>query len=83
MGEAARRARLRPMRVATQAMRIGPTQSQHGRELARGSCSQCGGQCAPECGLHPLGCHYGGSPDGYWIIADGCELDHGETDYIR
>ncbi len=56
---------------------LGPTQSRWGRELARGACQECGGQCAPECGIHPAGCIFGGW-DGYWMICDGCELDHGE-----
>lgn len=64
-------------KIICQSMRLGPTQSQFKRELAKGDCPTCGGQCAPECGLHPKGCVWGGG-DSYWIIADGCELDHGE-----
>jgi hypothetical protein len=64
--------------VVAQVMRIGPTASEFKRALARGACAECGGECSPECGAHPLGCHWGGSPNGYWIIADGCKLDHGE-----
>jgi hypothetical protein len=60
-----------------QMMAFGPTQTQRRRELAKGDCPECGHQCAPECGRHPLGCVYGG-PDGYWLIAEGCDLDHGE-----
>ena len=42
-------------------------------------CPECGGDCAPECGLHPAGCVYGGFSEGYWLKADGCERNHGET----
>jgi hypothetical protein len=67
-----------PNEATTEAkMTIGPIRSRWGRQLTVGSCQECGAQCAPECGLHPLGCIYGGG-DGYWLIADGCELDHGE-----
>lgn len=59
-----------------QTLRIGPEIID--QESAVGDCPDCGGQCAPECGLHPLGCIYGGFGYGYWMIADGCELDHGE-----
>jgi hypothetical protein len=59
-------------------LRIGPPQSRWPRsELAQGGCPDCGSQCAPECGKHPAGCVFGGL-DCYWLIADGCELDHGE-----
>lgn len=61
-------------------VRIGPTQDKWGRELSKGSCQLCGGQCSPECGTHPNGCTYGGFGFGYWLISDGCELDHGESD---
>lgn len=40
-------------------------------------CPECGGDCAPECGRHPMGCMYGGFSEGYWIAIDGCPLDHG------
>lgn len=58
-------------------MSIGPFVEHDG---APGLCPDCGGQCAPECGLHPLGCVYGGFSafTAYWLIADGCTLDHGE-----
>lgn len=38
-------------------------------------CARCGGE---ECGLHPLGCIYGGFTErtAYWLAVDGCELDH-------
>lgn len=41
-------------------------------------CEDCGGNCAPECGMHPLGCVYGGFSEltSYWIAIDGCSLDH-------
>ncbi len=29
-------------------------------------CSECGGNCDPECGRHPLGCLYGGVTSGEW-----------------
>lgn len=42
------------------------------------TCPDCGGNCDPECGLHPLGCIYGGftKRTSYWLIAEGCELEH-------
>jgi hypothetical protein len=58
-------------------MKLGPTLSQYRRELARGNCPECGGQCSPECGIHPKGCIFGGM-DPYWMICDDCKLDHGE-----
>lgn len=51
--------------------------------FVRGDCPECGGQCAPECGTHPLGCIFGGPGTGYWMIADGCELDHGPAANAR
>lgn len=58
-----------------QSMSIGPAIT---RTLARGSCKECGGQCGEvECGIHPLGCLYGGFGEKYFLIAEGCELDHG------
>jgi hypothetical protein len=30
-------------------------------------------------GTHPKGCTYGGFSCGYWLVADGCELEHWET----
>jgi hypothetical protein len=42
-----------------------------------GDCPDCGGQCDPECGMHPRGCVYGGFSRGYWLIAEGCDLWHG------
>ncbi len=43
-------------------------------------CPECGGDCAPECGMHPAGCHYGGFTEmtAYWLVVDGCDRDHGE-----
>ena len=38
-------------------------------------CEKCGGGM---CGLHPLGCIYGGFSCGYWMVAEGCELEHDE-----
>lgn len=60
------------------ALRLGPVMSTWGRQAKDGDCDECGGQCAPECGLHPAGCVFGGLSDPYWLIADECELDHGE-----
>lgn len=42
------------------------------------ACPECGGDCAPECGLHPAGCIYGGFSKGYWLVADDCDRSHGE-----
>lgn len=46
-----------------------------------GICQSCGGQCdGGECGLHAAGCVFGGPNGGaYWLIAEGCDLWHGET----
>ena len=43
-------------------------------------CERCGGDCAPECGRHPLGCIYGGftTKTAYWLAVDECKLNHGE-----
>lgn len=65
------------MSVQVQVLTIGPTLPP-GWEGERGECDECGGECAPECGKHPLGCVFGGCGYGYWLIADGCGLDHGE-----
>lgn len=61
-------------------MRIGPMRSEWIGEEPEGSCSDCGGQCGEECGIHPLGCIYGGPSDqtSYWLIIDNCPLYHGE-----
>jgi len=60
-------------------MRIGPIRQEWVDEEPQGTCPECGGQCGEECGIHPMGCVYGGSTEqtGYWLIAEGCELDHG------
>lgn len=58
-------------------MVIGPLCTRES-ELARGDCPDCGGDCAPECGMHPMGCLYGGLAEGYWIYDPECPLDHGE-----
>lgn len=44
-------------------------------------CVDCGGDCAPECGMHPMGCLYGGFTEAtsYWIAVVGCPLDHGDS----
>lgn len=61
-----------------QSMRIGP-ELPDDYQRPPGDCRTCGGQCdGPECGLHAAGCIYGGFSRGYWMIADGCPLDHGE-----
>lgn len=46
-----------------------------------GDCPYCGGQCDLEndCGTHPEGCQFGGSGAGFWLIAEGCPLFHGEN----
>lgn len=68
-------------------MRFGPELSSEdwGRleGYGRGSCKDCGGECSPECGLHPKGCFYGGFSKGYWMIAEDCELFHGEVTVIE
>lgn len=43
-------------------------------------CKECGGNCSPECGRHPMGCIYGGFSYGYWLIAEGCKLEHKAND---
>jgi hypothetical protein len=59
-------------------MRIGPCVPPPD-EMTPGDCPECGQQCAPECGMHPLGCIFGGGWScGYWLIVEGCDLDHGE-----
>lgn len=35
-----------------------------------------------EDGKHPAGCIYGGFSCGYWMIAEGCELEHPEKHYV-
>jgi hypothetical protein len=64
------------VRVGDQELRLGPDFPERGPKP--GGCPECGGQCSPECGLHPKGCIFGGLGAGYWMIADGCDLDHGE-----
>ena len=61
-------------------MRIGPTKLHWNGEEPKGNCSNCGGQCGDECGIHPMGCIYGGFTEqtSYWLIVDGCSLYHGE-----
>jgi hypothetical protein len=46
------------------------------------SCPDCGGNCAPECGQHPEGCVYGGFSCGYWMIVEGCKLEHWERHIV-
>ena len=60
---------------------IGPIRREWQGEEPDGDCAHCGGQCAPECGLHPKGCIYGGFTEAtsYWLIVEGCELYHGLT----
>lgn len=52
-----------------------------GTEKQVNKCPECGGDCAPECGKHPMGCVYGGFSEytGYWIVVDGCNLNHEGT----
>jgi hypothetical protein len=60
--------------------RLGPEKRDWKGEEPKGNCPECGGQCSPECGLHPKGCIYGGPTEEtcYWMIAEDCELYHGE-----
>ena len=51
-----------------------------GHENEKEKCPECGGNCSPECGLHPKGCIYGGLSKGYWLVVEGCTLSHGEAD---
>ena len=64
----------------TVACHIGPemSSSEWNAKNPKGGCKECGGQCAPECGRHPKGCVFGGFSYRYWLIAEGCELYHGE-----
>lgn len=62
-------------------MRIGPSHptSWWCERSPDGDCPECGGQCdGDECGRHKAGCVFGGFSEGYWLIADGCPLFHGE-----
>ena len=59
-------------------MVIGP--EHRDQEFAKGDCPECGLQCSPECGRHPLGCVYGGFGYCYWVYDPACELDHGERE---
>ena len=61
---------------------IGPLYRDWPHDSPAGDCPECGCQCAPECGLHPAGCVWGGPTDetSYWLIADGCPLYHGEPE---
>jgi len=56
-------------------------------EEPAGECTWCGGQCAPECGKHPLGCTYSWHSEwlwdlfgqwGYWKSVPECDLYHGK-----
>jgi len=60
-------------------MRLGPIRKEWVDEQPDGNCPECGGQCEPECGKHPMGCVYGGftNETSYWMIVDGCKLYHG------
>ena len=62
-------------------MRIGPIRREWRGEEPKDKCPDCGSQCAPECGVHPAGCIYGGFTEqtSYWLIATGCDLYHGEA----
>ena len=42
-------------------------------------CPDCGGDCAPECGRHPMGCVFGGFTEvsAYWLVTEGCPRKHG------
>ena len=62
-----------------QMLRLGPLRPTWKEDEPDGECPECGAECAPECEIHPNGCIYGG-PDGaeYWMIAEKCNLYHGE-----
>lgn len=65
-----------------QEMTLGPMRKDWARDEPPGDCAECGGECdGAECGLHAAGCVYGGftQATGYWLIADGCPLYHGES----
>lgn len=59
---------------------FGPLRRDWQKPEPPGSCPDCGGQCSPECGVHPAGCIYGGwtEASAYWLVSEGCELSHGE-----
>lgn len=59
---------------------IGPMVKEWKNNPPKGDCPECGSQCSPTCGMHPNGCIFGGFTEqtSYWLIADGCELYHGE-----
>jgi hypothetical protein len=61
-------------------LRLGPMKKDWIGKEPDGECKECGGQCSPKCGIHPAGCIYGGFTDetAYWMIADECDLYHGE-----
>ena len=62
-------------------MRIGPLTRGWSPPEGQGDCPDCGGQCDDGCGRHKAGCLFGGILfRGYWLIADGCPLYHGEKD---
>jgi len=60
-------------------MRVGPMVREWLAEPTPGDCLECGAQCAPDCGLHPKGCFFGGMTEatGYWTFIEDCELFHG------
>lgn len=67
--------------MKTVKMSIMPSTNEWTMEDPKGDCVECGGQCAPECGTHPMGCIFGGFSYGYWMKVEGCPLFHGEPDY--
>lgn len=44
-------------------------------QQAQSPCAQCGGNCWPDCGMHPEGCVANSSAGGWMIIA-GCLREH-------
>ena len=66
--------------VMIQALRMGPTEDHWHGKPPKGDCEWCDGQCdGDDCGLHAAGCIFGGPiHNGYWLIAAGCPLWHGE-----
>ena len=61
---------------------LGPLREDWLEDEKPGDCPECGGQCSPECGYHPMGCMYGGPTEAtaYWMKIDGCPLYHGWED---
>jgi hypothetical protein len=65
--------------VEVQQLILGPEYKDFAGVEPSGECSECGGQCAPRCGVHPKGCIWGGPTraTAYWLYDETCELYHG------